>query len=742
MPFVKYDPYQDADFGAGDFTDHTGRVVPMYDPGLAKELLANNMSVQPENVSRPDVPTPVIGDAVIEPKQEYVPAKNGKPYESVAKDFLKESGGKLGATKDLDTGARMVVETHPAAPERGLNSPHPGVTVEEPVPSKISPEENKALDELIGKYPNLTKQGLLHMFQQEGGYDPNVGLNPGAVNPKSGAAGIFQLMPSQAKSLGMGDVTKYSAADQIKLYDEYLKSHGAPSDISDADLGLAQAAPAFLGKPDNTLVYPAGSKEAGLNPGWVGPDGNVTVGSIKAYYGGQGGGSTGGPQSGVQDLGNGNKLVTETKNIQTTTEGTPYTAADQKALFERSQQHAQELKDAYQPVIDAQATIQKQQIARQQEIQAAADLAQNREQEARKNYDDSTARVNQYVQEVLNDQAPKPFGGNVFAGILAAIAQGMGTYSAAINKTRNFAMDAINEGLKRENEKWQQNLLLKKYKVDQEKDLNTHQWYDYQTQKTERQAQQRALIDHELQQQLASVKDAETQRSLGLLLEENRNKTEDLNADLQRLARGKVMNQTITDRKVTSGPAVDEKTYQAYMKGEPHKGIYGRGAIDTAEREMQSLTSVLGLNFDPTSATPFTEKPGAPDLISRNPITGSQLGPTMSGVARKLFHSKEEEEKMKEAETRTQTVINAKLYMVSGAQINEQEAARTAGEFQGKSREDQIRNLNMLWNGLQNKKADLDATYPGMATIYETRRPKTSADPYATQSSFQPGYAP
>jgi len=54
MPFVKYDQYPGSEFGAGDFTDHTGRKLPLYDPGLAQQLLAQNTSAPGPNQSVSD----------------------------------------------------------------------------------------------------------------------------------------------------------------------------------------------------------------------------------------------------------------------------------------------------------------------------------------------------------------------------------------------------------------------------------------------------------------------------------------------------------------------------------------------------------------------------------------------------------------------------------------------------------------------------------------------------------------
>jgi len=47
---------------------------------------------------------------------------------------------------------------------------------------------------------------------------------------------------------------------------------------------MMQAAPAHTNKPDDFIVYKKGSKAFKQNHGWIGDDGEITVGSIKRYY--------------------------------------------------------------------------------------------------------------------------------------------------------------------------------------------------------------------------------------------------------------------------------------------------------------------------------------------------------------------------------------------------------------------------------------------------------------------------
>lgn len=114
------------------------------------------------------------------------------------------------------------------------------------------------------------------------------GGSASARNPQSGATGIIQFMPSVAKDLGTSveALAQMSAAEQLPWAMKYLKKAGLDSDSPPEDYAMAVAAPAFIGEPDDTVVYPQGSKAWEQNAPWrPGDGGDITVGDILAFYG-------------------------------------------------------------------------------------------------------------------------------------------------------------------------------------------------------------------------------------------------------------------------------------------------------------------------------------------------------------------------------------------------------------------------------------------------------------------------
>lgn len=771
MPFVKYDPWPGHEFGAGDFTDHTGRSTPLYDPGLAQQLTAaNNVSTPEPNQSVSDAGNWSVdtGPAQIEAKPG-APVSNGRDYEAGASEFLKANRQNPGATQTTPDGKVMVVEPHPAAPERGLPTEHPGVTVREPAaeqdpyPKDFTPQERKAVASIADRFPGVSEQGILNIFKNESGY------NSKAVNPKSGAAGIFQLMPDQQPA-GQ-KFAELSREEQIAQYGAYLegkqKKFGPIQ--SDADLAVANAAPALLGKPDDAVAYPAGSKAATDNPAWQDASGNVTVGAIKKYYGAAGG-EPGKPQTKEQQLaayinGSAGGMSTEQKTLTKTESGTPYTAEDQAGLFARTEKHNADMAAANQPVLDAQAQAVEKGIATQQKIQDSLDAAQQREQAAKATYDESMGRVRTGVDEVLADKQPPPFGGNIFATVLASIAQGMGAYAAAINKTENFAANAINTALKRENDRWAQAHLDKQYKVKQDQELSRDQWYQFKSALSERELQQRMLIDHELQQNLALSKNADSTKALNLMIADNNARAEAENANLTRLARGRSSTEIMSEQKhkdasnslaeqnkradeaVKSGMYTPEevakarggevpvttKELAAYGKGEGKN--MGREAIDAVERGIVGLAPALGFDYDEKKRT-FTGDDTDKNYIPRNPLTGAPLSSGMLGeYGRVVAHpidaitGSKDNEKRAEAESKLRTVVNDYLYLKSGQAVTASEKTEFFKQFGGRSRTDQAAQLTDMLKEIAQKRADLAATYPGAQKSFETRRQKNDETP-------------
>lgn len=112
------------------------------------------------------------------------------------------------------------------------------------------------------------------------------GGRPDARNP-SGATGLIQFMPSTARGLGTTTeaLGRMSAAEQLPYVMRYFRNAGLTADSPPGDYAVAVAAPAFVGRSDDTVVYPRGSQAWQQNRPWrSGGDGDVTVGSIKQAY--------------------------------------------------------------------------------------------------------------------------------------------------------------------------------------------------------------------------------------------------------------------------------------------------------------------------------------------------------------------------------------------------------------------------------------------------------------------------
>jgi len=119
------------------------------------------------------------------------------------------------------------------------------------------------------------------------------GGNAAAVNSRSGATGLIQFMPSIAKGLGTSteELKKMSPTQQIQYAIKYYKDRGMNAQHDAEDYYVVTAAgatkdgkPVFVGKPDDTVVYEKGSPGWRDNPLWrSADDGDVTVGSLKAY---------------------------------------------------------------------------------------------------------------------------------------------------------------------------------------------------------------------------------------------------------------------------------------------------------------------------------------------------------------------------------------------------------------------------------------------------------------------------
>jgi hypothetical protein len=137
---------------------------------------------------------------------------------------------------------------------------------------------NQKLAEMEEKYPGLSRPEIFRVIKGESAF------NPQAVNPDSGASGLFQFIPKVAKELGTSTdaIREMSPAEQLELYDQYLSKWGYSGKVS---LGTMQAAPAFANADPDTVVYKKGSKAWEQNPGWRPQGGgDITVASIDNYY--------------------------------------------------------------------------------------------------------------------------------------------------------------------------------------------------------------------------------------------------------------------------------------------------------------------------------------------------------------------------------------------------------------------------------------------------------------------------
>jgi hypothetical protein len=113
------------------------------------------------------------------------------------------------------------------------------------------------------------------------------GGDPSAVSSE-GARGVMQIMPSNLRAMGIDPdaYSKLSAAEQLPAALRYLKERGITKESSPEDYAMAVAAPKFIGKPDDTVVYAKGSADWKANKPWRPADGgDITVASILAHYG-------------------------------------------------------------------------------------------------------------------------------------------------------------------------------------------------------------------------------------------------------------------------------------------------------------------------------------------------------------------------------------------------------------------------------------------------------------------------
>ena len=100
---------------------------------------------------------------------------------------------------------------------------------------KFSEESNKKIDEISQKVGCSSKDLKALMYSESGG-------NPQAVNPKGGATGLIQFMPSTARELGTSveELANMTAEQQLPYVEKYLlkaKKNAGLSQNSKVDAG-------------------------------------------------------------------------------------------------------------------------------------------------------------------------------------------------------------------------------------------------------------------------------------------------------------------------------------------------------------------------------------------------------------------------------------------------------------------------------------------------------------------------
>lgn len=139
------------------------------------------------------------------------------------------------------------------------------------------PEWQRELEALEARYPGLDRTELYQIINGESNFDPQ-------AQNRSGATGLFQLMPDSARELGYStdQIGRMTPAQQLNVYGQYLDRWNYDTNNS---LGIMQAAPAYAGRSGNEVIYPVGSAAWKQNPGWQSPgQGPITVDSINSYY--------------------------------------------------------------------------------------------------------------------------------------------------------------------------------------------------------------------------------------------------------------------------------------------------------------------------------------------------------------------------------------------------------------------------------------------------------------------------
>lgn len=113
------------------------------------------------------------------------------------------------------------------------------------------------------------------------------GWKPSAIHPTSHAVGLIQFLPSILPGVGWKRgyraFSRLSAAQQAPYISRFLDRAPRGSGIP-GDTYVLTAAPGFVGKPDETVVYDVGTPGWRANPGWrESPELPVTAGGLRRF---------------------------------------------------------------------------------------------------------------------------------------------------------------------------------------------------------------------------------------------------------------------------------------------------------------------------------------------------------------------------------------------------------------------------------------------------------------------------
>jgi hypothetical protein len=146
----------------------------------------------------------------------------------------------------------------------------------------------------LAREKNVPADSILSVMQIESGlgtnYAPGGRNGVTALNPGTQAAGLIQIMPSTARGMGYTteQILQMSPGEQMcGPVTQFYRGVRMPANPTTADLYLATFYPAAVGQSDEYVIgnHPGLSPQsvARANPTLRGPDGVVTVGSVRQY---------------------------------------------------------------------------------------------------------------------------------------------------------------------------------------------------------------------------------------------------------------------------------------------------------------------------------------------------------------------------------------------------------------------------------------------------------------------------